>query len=71
VIDLVKQIAVQMPLTDTIKIRALKDKTGFDVEKAIANAEAERAPEQAPSKEEKPAAPVGRRTNTNYKVVNR
>ena len=70
VIDLVKQIAVQMPLTDTIKIRALREKTGFDVEKALANAEAEKAPEVAVSEDKKPMA-NGRRTNTNYKVINR
>ena len=73
VIDLVKQIAVQMPLTDTVKIKALRDKTGFDVEKAIANNEAANAPEQtegATAEETKPAT-TGRRTNTNYKVVSR
>ena len=72
VIDLVKQIAVQLPLTDTVKIRVLKEKTGFDTEKAIMNAEAENAPEENSTKEEtKPATATGRRTNTNYRVVNK
>lgn len=70
VIDLVKQIAVQMPLTDTVKIKALKEKTGFDVEKALANAEAEKAPDEAPAATAN-ATTSRRRTNTNYKVVSR
>lgn len=70
VIDLVKQIAVQMPLTDTVKIKALKEKTGFDVEKALANAEAEKAPDEAPAAAAN-ATTSRRRTNTNYKVVSR
>ena len=70
VIDLVKQLAVQMPLTDTIKINALKEKTGFDVEKAIANAQAEKAPEKSTT-ETQNTTTGKRRTNTNYKVVSR
>ena len=70
VIDLVKQLAVQMPLTDTIKINALKEKTGFDVEKAIANAQAAAAPEKSTT-ETQNTTTGKRRTNTNYKVVSR
>ena len=73
VIDLVKQFAVSLPLTDTVKIRILKDKTGFDAEKALENARLDAAPDEEPIK---PAASAptttttsGRRTNTNYKVV--
>ena len=71
VIDLVKQLAVQMPLTDTIKINALKEKTGFDVEKAIANAQAAAAPEKSATETQNTATTGKRRTNTNYKVVSR
>ena len=72
VIDLVKQIAVQLPLTDTVKIRALKDKTGFDVEKALANAEsADESAETTPKTEPKATTTSGRRTTTNYKVTKR
>ena len=74
VIDLVKELSVALPLTDTQKIGALKEKTGFDVEAAIRNAAADKAPET--EEEEKPAAKqtkstgsTGRRTNTQYKVV--
>ena len=69
VIDLVKKFATELPLTDTIKIRALKEKTGFDVEKAISNAEAEKRPDE-PSAAAPAEAPTKRRTQTNYKVVN-
>lgn len=69
VIDLIKQFAISLPLTDTIKIRALRDKTGFDVEKAIDNATAEAAPEQiTPKDSEKKTTVSGRRTSTNYKT---
>ena len=35
VIDLIKSMAVQLPLTDLNKRKALKEKTGFDVDKAL------------------------------------
>ena len=35
VIDIIKSLAVSLPLTDTAKMGALKRKTGFDVAKAI------------------------------------
>lgn len=70
VIDLVKKFAVSLPLTDMIKIRILKDKTGFDAEKALVNS-APDAPEEKPTAAaaETKATTTGRRTNTNYKVV--
>lgn len=78
--DLLKKLSVSVPLTDYDKRIALKDKTGFDVDTAIKNLEAEKAEENEnkkqaaatgrrvqPKAEEKPA---GRRTSgTNYKVV--
>ena len=71
VIDLVKKFATELPLTDTVKIKALKDKTGFDVEKAISNAEAEKAPDEPAAAASTDAkTTTRRRTTTNYKVVN-
>ena len=73
VIDLVKDLAIKMPLTDTVKIQALKDKTGFDVIRALENAK-EDAPESAeanPAAEPKAATTQGRRTTPNYKVTKR
>ena len=71
VIDLVKQFAVQLPLTDTRKIAVLREKTGFDVEKAIDNAKQDSDSENTTVKEEVSTAPTGRRTNTNYKIVSK
>lgn len=77
VIDLVKQISVQLPLTDTIKINALHEKTGFDVIKALDNQRADSEPEEVeePKKAEQQKSATSttptRRTNTNYKVTSR
>ena len=77
VMDLIKQLSVTIPLSDYNKRISLKQKTGFDVDKAIANWEAERAAEKAPAA--KPAqrrvqpnaeaAQPARRTAGKYKVV--
>lgn len=77
VMDLVKKFAVGIPMTDTQKIAALKDKTGFDVAKALemkAAEEADDEPAAAPTKErrvqtQKEEVPAGRRTAPKYKVV--
>lgn len=71
VVDLIKQFAVKLPLTDTTKIHALKEKTGFDVEKALENAQSEKEVEKIQPIEPETKKPAGRRTNTNYKVVNK
>lgn len=81
VIDLIKTIAVELPLTDLNKRRALREKTGFDVDKALMHIEEERAEAEAdknPSTAQKPSrrvvqtpAAAGRRTASNYKVVSR
>lgn len=70
VIDLIKSLAVQLPLTDIEKRKALKQKTGFDVDKALVHIEEEKAEEKAPAAAQtasgrrvQPAAPqtTGRR----------
>ena len=75
VLDLIKKYSVSLPITDMEKRIALKEKTGFDVDKAIENAKADKEPETAKPAEAKAAntsaAPTGRRTTTNYKVVNK
>lgn len=76
VIDLIKTMSIQLPLTDLNKRKALKEKTGFDVDRALAHMEEEKA-EEGDSIEPIPqerrvkteAAAGGRRTTTNYKVV--
>ena len=84
VIDLIKTMSVQLPLTDLNKRRALKEKTGFDVDRALIHVEEERMAEKqkdsnkidtaeaAPTRRVKTEeSQAARRTNSNYKVVNR
>jgi hypothetical protein len=80
VIQIIRELSINLPLNDVAKRKAIKDKTGFDVDRAIANIQAEKAAELAEKgevaesgekkrrvqPEEKPA---GRRTTPNYKVV--
>ena len=73
VIDLLKKFAVSLPVTDIQKRQALKEKTGFDVDVAIKNIEAEKA-EDSGAEEAKTtttAATTGRRATTNYKIVSK
>lgn len=77
VIDLIKTMSVSLPLEDYNKRKALLEKTGFDVDKAVANLQAEKAEEKTATTESaapterrvKPAVQTGRRTAPNYKVV--
>ena len=82
VIDLLKKYAVAVPLVDYDKRKALKEKTGFDVDAALKLIAAEKAEEEAAKNatantsrriqpvEETPA--TGRRTTgSNYKVISR
>lgn len=46
VIDLIKQMAVSLPLNDFNKRKAIKEKTGFDVTEALKNVEAEKEDEE-------------------------
>ena len=72
VIELIKKFAVELPLSDFKKREALKNKTGLDVDKAIANSgqEPDAATEEA-IKAASATPATGRRTaTTNYKVVN-
>lgn len=79
VIDLIKAMAVKLPLTDLNKRKALKEKTGFDVDKAILHVEEEKEEEVEHIESTKPerrvktttSATPTRRTTTNYKVVNK
>lgn len=69
VIDLLKQFAVSIPLTDFNKRKALLEKTGFDVDRAIKNNEADGKEPGTSASEVAPAAKPARRTSTNYKVT--
>jgi hypothetical protein len=77
VIDLIKTMSVQLPITDMAKREALKAKTGFDVDKAIENDRASKEDDKKETIADKPAerrvtesTPAGRRTSGSaYKVV--
>ena len=70
VIDLIKALAIKLPLTDLNKRKALKEKTGFDVDKALVHIEEEKAEEgehiePIPAERRvKTETPSGRRTTT-------
>ena len=77
VIEMMKKLSVSVPLNDYEKRRALKEKTGFDVDAAIKHVEEEREEEKelqqaAPKRRTQTgeaAAPTGRRTTPKYNVV--
>lgn len=77
VIDLIKSLSVSLPLTDFNKRKILKEKTGFDVDKALAHIEEEKEDGKehiqpvSQQRRVQPTTSNGRRTTTNYKVVNR
>ena len=79
VIDLIKRMAIQMPMTDYNKMKALKEKTGLDVEAALKNIRAEKEDEKpsiddgaAPQRRVKKDVPEGRRTAApKYNVVSK
>ena len=77
VIEMIKKLSVTVPLNDYEKRRALKEKTGFDVDAAIKHVEEEREedkelPKAAPKRRTQTAEPAvqpGRRTTPKYNVV--
>lgn len=82
VIDLIKSLSVSLPITDFKKREALLKKTGFDVDKAIANDKVSKESDEpssiledvSPNKRRvvQEEAPQGRRTTGNgYKVINK
>lgn len=75
VLDLLKKYAVSIPLTDYEKRKALKEKTGFDVDKAIVNNEPDEAPAFTQRRiqpvEEAPTTPGRRTSGSGYKIINK
>ena len=75
VLDLIKKLSVQIPLNDLQKRKALKEKTGFDVDAAVKHIEEEKEDDSTTSTEAPKrkvatdAAPAGRRTTPQYNVV--
>lgn len=71
--DIIKSLAVSMPLTDTNKIKAIKDQLGYDVSKAIEIAHAydetaDGAAKQAERRVQPVISATGRRTTSTIEV---
>lgn len=76
VIDLIKDLSISLPLNDSAKRMAIKEKTGFDVDKALMRkreAEEDEPSQITPVKERrvKTETTPGRRTTPDYKVVSK
>lgn len=66
VMDLIKKYSVSLPLNDVEKRQALKQKTGFDVSRALEHIREEQTESEVNTDA---SSSSGRRTTTNYKVV--
>lgn len=78
IIDMIKVLSTKLPLTDYDKRKALKAKTGFDVDAALKHIEEEKAEEPAAAttterrvKTEETATTPARRTTPTYNVLNK
>lgn len=78
VIDLIKKLSIEIPLTDIAKRKALKEKTGIDIEAALKHKEESEESDsktilkqsnERRIKTEEPAAPAGRRTTPKYNII--
>lgn len=78
VIDLIKKLSISIPMVDIPKRKALKEKTGFDVEAALKHNEEDKEDDQktilkqanSGERRVKPdAAPASRRTAPKYNIV--
>lgn len=78
VIDLIKKLSISIPMVDIQKRKALKEKTGFDVEAALKHNEEDKEDDQKTilkqsngERRVKPdAAPAGRRTTVpKYNII--
>ena len=80
VIELIKKLSVSIPMVDMNKRKALKAKTGFDVEAALKHIEEEKEDagqntilkQTATERRVQPEVPAGRRTAApKYNVINK
>ena len=77
VIDLIKKMSIEIPMVDIQKRKALKEKTGFDVEAALKHQEEDREDDQktilkqsnGERRVQPEAVPAGRRTAPKYNIV--
>ena len=78
VIDLIKKLSIDIPLVDIAKRKALKEKTGFDVEAALKHNEEDKEDDQktilkqsGERRVKTEEVPAGRRTAPKYNVINK
>ena len=78
VIDLIKKLSIEIPLVDIQKRKALKEKTGFDVEAALKHNEEDKEDTQSTilkqnngERRVKADQPAGRRTAPKYNIINK
>ena len=78
VIDLVKDMSVKLPLVDMAKRKALKEKTGFDVDAALKHIEEDKEDEQGTilkqageRRVKTEEVPAGRRTAPKYNIISK
>ena len=80
VIDLIKKLAISIPMVDIQKRKALKEKTGFDVEAALKHVEEDKEETQktilktdnnGERRVKTAETPAGRRTAPKYNVSNK
>lgn len=78
VIDLIKDMSVKLPLVDMAKRKALKEKTGFDVDAALKHIEEDKEDEQSTilkqageRRVKAEEAPAGRRTAPKYNIISK
>lgn len=78
VIDLIKKLSITIPMVDIQKRKALKEKTGFDVEAALKHNEEDKEDDQktilktnnnGERRVQPDAVPAGRRTAPKYNIV--
>ena len=76
VIDLIKKLSIEIPLVDIQKRKALKEKTGFDVEAALKHNEEDKEDTQSTilkqnngERRVKTEQPAGRRTTPKYNII--
>ena len=80
VIDLIKKLSIEIPLTDMQKRKALKEKTGFDVDAALKHIEEEKEDDQTTILKQSNGerrvkteeVPAGRRTSApKYNIISK
>jgi hypothetical protein len=79
VIDLIKKLSIEIPMVDISKRKALKEKTGFDVEAALRHNEEDKEDDQktilkqsnGERRVKTEEVPAGRRTAPKYNIINK